>query len=147
MTTVRQLIGNKGSHVWTVTPSTRVSAALKLMAEKQIGAVVVLDSEQVAGIFSERDYVREIAKNENCKLESSVSEMMTRLVFFVHPDISMDDCMALMTEKRIRHLPVVDKGKLVGMVSIGDVVKDVISQKEIKISSLENYILGRDYNQ
>jgi CBS domain-containing protein len=117
------------------------------MTDKGIGAVIVLENDKIVGIFSERDFARFSAKKGSLSLYIPVNELMTQAVFTVHPDQSIDECMALMTQKHIRHLPVVDKGQLVGLISIGDVVREVISQKEITIHSLENYIMGREYNQ
>ena len=147
MTTVKQMLLQKGSRVWSVTPSTTIHSALQLMSEKKIGAVLVMEGENIAGILSERDIARELSKVETLSMKTPVDKLMTKVVFYISPDISVDECMALMTEKKIRHLPVVDSGKLVGLISIGDVVKETIAQKDIAIRSLENYILGRDYNQ
>lgn len=147
MTSVSQVLLKKGSDVWQVSPDTTLRAALKLMTQKKIGAVMVCQGEKVVGIFSERDFARTAADEENLALNIRVDELMTDVVFYVDPTKSMDDCMALMTEKHVRHLPVIQKGQLVGLISIGDVVKEIITEKDISIHSLENYILGRDYNQ
>jgi CBS domain-containing protein len=147
MATVWHLLNQKGREVWSVNPDQTVLEALELMYEKGIGAVVVLENDKIVGIFSERDFARFSAKKGSLSLYIPVNELMTQAVFTVHPDQSIDECMALMTQKHIRHLPVVDKGQLVGVISIGDVVREVISQKEITIHSLENYIMGREYNQ
>jgi CBS domain-containing protein len=117
------------------------------MANKGVGAVLILDGEKITGIFSERDYVRESAKVDGLSLTTPINNLMTHLVFYIQPDATVDECMALMTEKKFRHLPVVENEKLVGLISIGDVVKQYISQKDIHIRSLESYILGREYNQ
>jgi len=147
MATVQDLLRVKGSDVWSVSPDTPAIEALKLMAEKNIGALLVLDEEgKIAGIVSERDFARRIAQTGQCAVEEAVSNYMTQEVIGVRPDTSIDECMMLMTRQHIRHLPVVDaEGKLVGLISIGDVVKQVISDQSILIASLENYILGRDY--
>jgi len=147
MTSVSQVLLKKGSDVWQVSPDTTLRAALKLMTQKKIGAVMVCQGEKVVGIFSERDFARTAADEENLALNIRVDELMTDVVFYVDPTKSTDDCMALMTEKHVRHLPVIQKGQLVGLISIGDVVKEIITEKDISIHSLENYILGRDYNQ
>jgi len=147
MATVWHLLNQKGRDVWSVNPDQTVLEALELMSDKGIGAVVVLENDKIVGIFSERDFARFSAKKGSLSLYIPVNELMTQVVFTVHPDQSIDECMALMTQKHIRHLPVVDKGQLVGVISIGDVVREVISQKEITIHSLENYIMGREYNQ
>ena len=147
MTIVRQVLAQKGAGVHSVTPNTKIRETLKLMADKDIGAVLVTDGDNIEGIFSERDFAREAAQNENINLDIPIRKLMTKLVYYVPPAITMDDCMALMTEKRIRHLPVVENGQLKGIISIGDVVREVISLKDVTIQSLENYIMGRGYNQ
>lgn len=140
---VRDVISKKGSKFWAVTPETSVKSSLDLMAEKNIGAVPVLDKKgEIAGIFSERDYTRACAKNNTLCLECSISEVMTTRVICVNPKQSIDNCMALMTDKRIRHLPVLDGSSLVGIISIGDVVKAVLTEKDILIDQLEHYIEG-----
>lgn len=147
MTIVRQLLQQKGNQVWSVSPNTSLRDTLKLMAEKKIGAVLVLEKDHIEGIFSERDFVREVAQGGEYSLDVPIHRLMTRLVYYIPPDLSVDECMMMMTEKRIRHLPVVEEGQLIGIISIGDVVKEVLSQKEITIRSMESYILGRGYNQ
>jgi CBS domain-containing protein len=147
MTIVQQVLKEKGFYVWTVSPDTSLMDALKLMAEKNIGAVLVVDGTNVAGVFSERDFARYTARDGLCGLDTPVQELMTEVVYIVGPDNTVEDCMALMVEKRIRHLPVLEEGKIIGLISIGDVVHEVISQKEITIQSMENYILGRGYMQ
>ena len=145
MTVVKQMLLEKGPDVWTVTPETSLHETLRVMADKGIGAVLVVSGEKIEGIFSERDFSREFAKDQIYSLDTPIKKMMTRLVYYVPPDLSIEECMALMSDKKIRHLPVVDDGKLVGIISIGDVVREVISQKEVAIRSLENYIMGRGY--
>ncbi len=140
---VKDVISKKGNNFWSVTPETSVKASLDLMAEKNIGAVPVLDKNgEISGIFSERDYTRACSKDNTLCLECPVSDIMTSRVFCIAPEQSVDNCMALMTEKRIRHLPVLDGTALVGIISIGDVVKSVISEKDILIDQLEHYIEG-----
>jgi CBS domain-containing protein len=146
MATVKQLLQKKGTSVYSVPLKSTVHQALTLMSEKGCGAVIVLDVEAIAGIFSERDYARKVL-SENCSMEMPVDRFMTREVYVVSPDSSIDECMTLMTQKKFRHLPVVDKDQVVGVISIGDIVKDVIENKEIMIRSLENYIVGHDFNQ
>jgi len=141
-TTVRQLINRKGNAVWATEPSASVYKALQLMAEKGIGAVLVMDGDQVAGIFSERDYARKVILQGKSSQETCVSEIMTKKVVYVRPDQTMADCMALMTDKRIRHLPVLEDSSVIGVISIGDVVKEIISEQEFIIGQLENYISG-----
>jgi CBS domain-containing protein len=145
MATVRDLLKLKGDQVWSVAPATSVLDALALMSEKNVGALLVQHNDQMVGIISERDFARSIAKTGRCIIEAPVEDYMTREVFTVDPDLSTDECMSLMTEKRIRHLPVVVESKLIGLISIGDVVKDVISAKESTILILESYIEGKDY--
>ncbi len=142
MTTVRQILQQKGTNVWSVPPEATVYEALELMAEKNIGAVLVLDGERVAGIFSERDYARRVALHGKSSRTTPVREVMTSKVYYVRPDHTIEECMALMTEKRIRHLPVMEDGRLVGIISIGDVVKAMISQQQFIIEQLEHYITG-----
>lgn len=142
MTFVSQLLSAKGTDVWSVTPEYTVFAALVLMAEKEVGALLVLDGESLVGIFSERDYARKVILRDKSSRDTSVSEVMSAPVIVVRPDQSIEECMSLMTEKRTRHLPVLDNGKLTGLISIGDVVKAVISDREAVIDQLESYITG-----
>ncbi len=143
MATVRHILQTKGKDVWSVTPDTLVYDALRVMAEKNVGALLVMSGEQLAGIFSERDYARKIIlKGESSKM-TVVKDIMTSVVMFVHPDQSIEECMALMTQKRVRHLPVFDHKQLVGLISIGDVVKEIISDQQQTIQHLENYITGK----
>jgi CBS domain-containing protein len=146
MITISQILKEKGNKVWTVVPSASIQEALQLMSEKGIGAVLVVDSTKVVGIFSERDFARHAVSKEGCTLDSPVSSMMTEEVYFIGPDHTTDECLALMTQKRFRHLPVMDGTKLVGLISIGDIIKWMLSEKDITIRSLENYILGREYS-
>ncbi len=148
METVGECLSKKGSNVYSVGPGTTVHEALKLMAEKNIGAVVVIDDQKrIHGIFSERDFARKMMGEGMSTRTTLVREIMTTLLVTVNPDTRINECMALMTEKRIRHLPVMDGEKLVGVVSIGDVVKSVVTEQEMvisqqayKIDQLENYI-------
>ena len=140
MKTAGDILRKKGNHVWSVTPDTTVYDTLKLMADREIGAVVVLDHGNPVGMFSERDYARQVILKGRASKDTAVREVMISRVVFVRPEQSIEDCMALMTDKRVRHLPVLDHGTLVGMVSIGDVVKEMISEKEFLIEQLANYI-------
>jgi len=142
MTTVRSILQAKGHQVVSSSPDTSVSTALELMAEKNIGALVVIKDGVLAGMFSERDIVREVASKGKNALDGVVKDLMTSIVFTVSPDQSIEDCMAAMTAKRIRHLPVLDQQRLVGIISIGDIVKEIVSDKEHLIKHLENYITG-----
>ena len=140
MKTVGDILKKKGSHVWSVNPSTTVYDTLKLMAEKEIGAVVVVEAGQPIGIFSERDDARQVILKGRTSKDTPVRDVMASRVVFVRPEQSIEDCMALMTDKHVRHLPVLQQGALNGMVSIGDVVKEMISEKEFIIEQLANYI-------
>jgi CBS domain-containing protein len=140
MKNVRELLENKGTVVFSVTPDTTVFATLELMAEKEIGAVLVFESERLVGLFSERDYARQVILKGKSSKDTRVRDVMTARVTYIRPEQTVEDCMALMTDKRVRHLPVLDQGRVVGLVSIGDIVKAVISEKQFIIEQLENYI-------
>jgi CBS domain-containing protein len=140
MKTVGDVIKKKGNRLWSVIPSTTVYDTLKLMADKEIGAVLVLDEGRPVGIFSERDYARQVILKGRASKDTPVREVMVSPIVFVRPEQSIEDCMALMTDKRVRHLPVMHQGTLSGMLSIGDVVKEMISEKEFLIEQLANYI-------
>jgi CBS domain-containing protein len=141
-TTVRQLLNRKGPEIWSTHPEETVFEALKLMAQKGIGALLVMDGMRLVGIFSERDYARKVILKGKSSHETPVHEIMTAKVVFVHPEQSMTECMALMTDKRIRHLPVMEEDQVVGVISIGDVVKEIIVEQGFLIEQLENYITG-----
>jgi CBS domain-containing protein len=128
--------------VYTITPTASVFDALKLMAEKSIGALVVTEGEQVVGIITERDYARKVILMARSSKDTPVRGIMTSSVMYVRSDNTSEECMLLMTENRLRHLPVMDGGKLVGLVSIGDLVKDIISEQKFIIEQLEHYITG-----
>lgn len=140
MATVASILKEKGNLVFSVTPDTTIFDCLKLMAEKKIGSVLVMQDENVVGIFSERDYARRGILQGNDE-HTAVKSVMTDRVYYVSPDQSAQACMAQMSDKRIRHLPVVEKNKVVGVISIGDVVKSMLEDKETLIKGLENYIL------
>ena len=140
MKTVKEILENKGNFIWSVTPETTVYAALKLMAEKGIGAVLVIKDSKVVGIMSERDYARKVALQGKSSVQLTVSEIMSEKVLYVESSQNVEDCMALMINKRIRHLPVFEASKLIGFISIGDVVKAIIDEKEFFIDQLVNYI-------
>ncbi len=146
MATVSNLLKAKGKDVWTVQSGTSVKNTLKLMAEKNVGALLVMDGMRIVGIFSERDYARHAARRESMLLNDPVDDFMTRAVYYVSPAQTVEEVMALMTSKHIRHLPVLENEQLVGVISIGDVVKKLIDEKETTIQGLENYILGRDFS-
>jgi CBS domain-containing protein len=143
MATVRDLLRAKGEDVWSTTPDASTYAALQLMAERNVGALLVLDSGKLAGIFSERDYARKVVLKGKVSRETPVKEIMTSEVQTVSPSHSVEHCMELMTEKRIRHLPVLEQDRIVGVISIGDVVKGIISDQQHHITQLEDYITGR----
>ena len=143
MTTVADILKSKPHRsVFTITPAASVFEALKLMAEKNVGALLVIEGVQVVGIITERDYARKIMLMSRASKETPVRDIMTPDVMYVRPDHTSEECMALMTENRLRHLPVIDGGQLLGLVSIGDLVKDIISQQQFIIQQLEHYITG-----
>jgi CBS domain-containing protein len=141
LTTVKQLLENKQvRETLTVTPDASVRAALNIMDAKDIGALLVLDDGRLVGIFSERDYVRQVVEKKDINLDSPIRELMSSPVYFISPDKPVDEAMALMSDRHIRHLPVMEGGRLVGVISIGDVVKQMILEKDTSIQSLEEYI-------
>jgi len=142
MITVGHVLQEKGNRIWSVSSDTTVYDALTLMAEKNLGAVLVMDGARIAGMFSERDYARKVILEGKSSKETPVKEIMTKDVLFVRPGHSIEDCMALMTEKRTRHFPVMEGEQLVGVISIGDVVKAIISEHQFVIKQMENYITG-----
>jgi CBS domain-containing protein len=143
MKTVRSLLQTKGHAVWTIAPAASVFEALKLMADKNVGALLVLEGDELAGVISERDYARKVVLKGRSSVDTPVRDIMTADVIAVHPDQTVEECMALMTDKHIRHLPVVADGQLVGIVSIGDVVKSIITDQGFMIEQLTSYISGR----
>ena len=140
---VDDVLNEKGRDVYTVTPITTVFEALEVMAEKNVGALVVLEDDLLIGIFSERGYARGLALQGKRSRETPVREIMTEVVATVSLSHSVKDCMSVMTHQRIRHLPVVEDERLIGLVSIGDVVKSIMTDQEFMIHQLENYITGR----
>ena len=145
MSTVRDILRTKGHDVWSIGCDVTVYDALKLMADKNIGAVLVMDAGRLAGILSERDYARKVILHGKTADETSVGEIMTQRVVYVRPEQKTEECMALMTDKRVRHLPVLEDGQVIGVISIGDVVKAIISEQEFIIEQLEHYITGSPY--
>jgi CBS domain-containing protein len=146
MKSVKEVLKNKNKEVWSVLPRSSVYDGLRLMGEKQIGALMVIDElGKVAGIFSERDYARKVILKGKASKDTKVEEVMTPAseMFAVKPDNTVEECMILMTGKHVRHLPVFEKDKFVGVVSIGDVVKSIISEQESLIEQLSSYIAGR----
>lgn len=140
MRTVRQLLESKSRNIYTVTPTTTVYDSLILMAQKEIGAVLVLDQGRLVGILSERDYARKIIIKGKASKDTLAYEIMSPPDLIVQPQHTIQECMALMTERRARHLPVFDEDRLIGLISIGDVVKDIIDEQEFVIKQLETYI-------
>ena len=142
MKTVTLLLRAKGNEVLTVSPDVPVFAALGLMAERNVGALLVVEGERLVGIFSERDYARKVILVGKSSRETLVREIMSSHVLYVRPQQTIEDCMALMTDKRVRHLPVLEDERVIGVISIGDVVKGIISEQEFMIEQLQNYITG-----
>lgn len=143
MTLVRDMLkGKPHRETWTIGPEDSVLEALKLMEEKDVGALLVVEGGKLAGIFSERDYARKGILMGRASKDTPVGEVMIAKVYYVTPDQKLEECLALMTEKRIRHLPVLEEGRLVGVVSIGDAVKAFISDLKFTIENLERYING-----
>lgn len=142
MKTVKDILRDKGYEVWSITPDATVYEALKFMADKNVGALLVLDGQAVVGMVSERDYARKVILHGRSSREIQVREIMSSKVYYVQPEQNIQDCMALMTDKRVRHLPVLENDRLVGVISIGDVVKAIIAEHESTIKHLEDYITG-----
>jgi len=140
MKTLQQLLAAKGPQVWSVAPSDTVYRAIEVMSERGIGALPVLDGERLVGILSERDYARKVILAGRSSRECRVEDIMTHKVVCVPPDRSVEECMAIMTDKKVRHLPVVEESRVVGIVSIGDLVKTIIADQQFLIEQLEAYI-------
>jgi CBS domain-containing protein len=143
MTIVQQILQSKGPDIWSISPDSSVYQAIELMADKGIGALLVVEDGKLIGIISERDYARKVILQGKSSRNTPISEIMTRKVYYVRPEHAIEECMALMTDKRIRHLPVLEDDRLVGIISIGDVIKAIISDQQFMIEQLENYITGR----
>jgi CBS domain-containing protein len=142
MHTANDILESKGHAVWSVSPDATVLDALGVMAQHDIGVVLVLDGDKLVGLFSERDYARKVVLAGRSSKDSPVRDVMTAQVICVPPERGIDECMAVMTDKRVRHLPVVDRKAVVGLVSIGDVVKATIADREFTIAQLQSYIAG-----
>jgi CBS domain-containing protein len=142
MTTVRKLLESKPGNTWTIRPEATAYEALQLMSEKNVGALLVLRDEELVGVFSERDYARKVILKGKSSKNTAVGELMTHPVYYVTPEMTIGDCMALMSGRRVRHLPVLEDRKVAGVVSIGDVVNRIIAEQEITIRDLESYITG-----
>ena len=142
MTTIAQLLNRKGNQIWSDEPKATIFKALEIMSEKEIGALLVMEDGKLTGIFSERDYARKVILKGKSSKETLVGELMTKKVFYIDSQKTINDCMAMMTAKRIRHVPVIEDNQVVGIVTIGDVVNQIISEQEVTINHLENYITG-----
>jgi CBS domain-containing protein len=140
MVTVRTLLDCKKKGFWTIPADLTAYEALQIMADQDVGALLVVDGRTLLGIFTERDYSRKVVLKGRSSKETPVSDLMTRNVYWVSPDDSTDSCMSIMNEKHIRHLPVLDNGKLIGIVSIRDVVNMMLAERELTIRDLEQYI-------
>lgn len=142
MKTVKDVLQAKGSFVWAVKPDESVFDALKLMAEKDVGGLVVMDGDRLVGIITERDYARKVIIEGRSSRDTQVAEVMTKKVLCVVPERTVEECMALMTDKRLRHLPVLENKKVTGVISIGDLVKAIIDEQRLLIDQLQSYITG-----
>jgi len=142
MQTVKEMLASKGSAVLSIAPDAKVSDALRFMLDKNVGALVVIENGNIVGIFSERDFARNAVTTSGACTSLNVRDVMTSQVFYVMPGDSIDQCMALMTNKRVRHLPVLDNNVPIGMISIGDVVNSIIKEQAKTIDQLERYIRG-----
>ena len=140
MKRVQDILDYKGRTVWSIGPDASVYDAMKLMADKEIGALLVMDGERLVGIISERDYARKVILQGRSSRTTRVEEIMTARVAYAEPTHNIEECMALMTEKRIRHLPVLEAGRVAGVISIGDLVKSIIAEQKFIIEQLERYI-------
>ncbi|HFE37211.1 MAG TPA: CBS domain-containing protein [Gammaproteobacteria bacterium] len=140
MIKVAKLLEKKGTEIWHIGPEDTVYKALEVMGNKGVGALCVLLNDELVGIISERDYARKVILKGRISRETKVKEIMTRHVYHSHPEQNIEECLVLMNEKRIRHLPVIDGTKIVGMISTGDVVKEIITEQKYTIKQLENYI-------
>ncbi len=145
MSTVRHLLREKAKEIWSIAPEATVFQAITMMAEKNVGALLVIEKDQLVGIFSERDYARKVALKNKSSSETKVEEVMSKDVKTVTCDMTLEECMQLITDKYIRHLPVVENGRLVGIVTIGDVVRKIISDQKITIEAFSDYVSGREY--
>jgi CBS domain-containing protein len=141
--TVRDILKTKGQGVWSIAPEASVFQAIELMADRHVGALMVIAEEKLVGIISERDYARKVILRGRSSKDTRVSEIMTSPVIFVEPHFTVDECMRLVTENRIRHLPVVENERVIGVISIGDLVKWIMSAQDHTIQQLQNYVAGK----
>ncbi len=142
MKIIRHILLSKGSTVYAISPMATVFYALKLMAEKDVGALLVMEGEKILGIFSERDYARRVILEGKSSKEIYVEDVMSGIVYYINPENTIEECMAVMTDKKVRHLPVLENDRLAGIISIGDVVKAIIDERNLTIDQLVNYIKG-----
>ena len=140
MITVRELLKNKGREVWSINPEDSVFAAIKTMDDKHVGALAVVKDDKLVGIVSERDYARKVILRRRTSKETRVKEIMTTQVYYTHPNQPIDECLVIINERRIRHLPVMYNDRLVGIISVGDVVKEIIKEQKYTIQQLENQL-------
>ena len=141
--TIDALLKNKGSEVWSVDPDATVFEAIRLMSEKNIGALPVMSGDEFVGMFSERDYTRKIVLQGRTSRHTPVRDVIAKHAVAVHPGTTIEECMRLMTEHRVRHLPVLEHARVVGIISIGDLVNWIISAQNVALSQLEDYISGK----
>ncbi len=145
MTKVKDILRKKGDDIWSISPRASVFEGLEMMAEKNIGALIVLDGRKLCGIFSERDYARKVILQGRSSRETTIEALMTKEVISTGPEADIQHCMVLMTTNHIRHLPVMKDATVLGILSIGDVVKTIITEQEVTINELENFITGKNY--
>lgn len=142
MDNVGNILKQKGNQVWSIGPEDTVYRALEILAEKNIGVLLVMEGEKVVGIFSERDYARKVILKGKSSAEMEVGEIMSKDVLYASPDDSVEKCMAIITENKIRHLPIMQDGKLLGMITSGDIINHIISRQKFEIQELKKYITG-----
>ncbi len=145
MLTIRHVLESKDKQIWSINSKSTAYEALKIMADKDIGALLVIDDGQLVGIFSERDYARKVILKGKSSKETLVEELMTREIYSITPDKTVEECMALMTAVHCRHMPVMENNQLMGIATIGDVVNAVITAEKREIADLKQYIVGSDY--
>ncbi|MDQ3796792.1 MAG: CBS domain-containing protein [Pseudomonadota bacterium] len=143
MRLVRDILQSKGHDVWSIRPEAFVFDAVKMMSERSVGALLVMEGEKMVGIITERDYARKVILAGKSSKQTQVKDIMTQRVLWVAPERTIEECMALMTDKKVRHLPVVENTRVVGIVSIGDLVKAIIAEQQVIIDQLQNYINPR----
>jgi CBS domain-containing protein len=143
MRLVREILQSKGHDIWSIRPEASVFDAVKMMSERSVGALLVMEGEKMVGIITERDYARKVILAGKSSKQTEVKDIMTQRVLWVAPERTIEECMALMTDKKVRHLPVVENTQVVGMVSIGDLVKAIIAEQQVIIDQLQNYINPR----